>query len=118
MLRKITYSLLLLAFAGAVHAQAVWSEIAESKIPQSGERRIVPQIYRTVRLDATALQPLLSAAPERFTDAAAKGAELPVLALPMPDGGTHHFRLTESPLMAPELQAQFPEIRCYTGHGI
>ena len=36
----------------------------------------------------------------------------------MPEGGQARFRLTESPVMAPALQAQYPEIRCYTGVGI
>lgn len=118
MFRKFTFPFLLLAFASAVNAQAIWSEIAENAIPKTGERRIVPQVYCTVQLDQAVLQPLLASAPERYTAAAAKGKELPVLTLPMPDGSTSRFRLTESPVMAPELQAQFPEIRCYTGRGI
>lgn len=118
MLRKLTIPLLLLAFGTTVHAQAIWSEITEKAIVQTGERRIVPQVYRTVRLDPSALQPVLAAAPERFTTAAAKGSDLPELVLPMPDGTTSRFRITESPVMAPELQSQFPEIRCYTGRGI
>ncbi|HRI60145.1 MAG TPA: M12 family metallo-peptidase, partial [Saprospiraceae bacterium] len=118
MFRKLTFSLLLLVLAGAANAQTIWSEIAENAIPPSGERRIVPQVYRTVRLDQATLQPLLASAPERYTTAAAKGKTLPVLALPMPDGSTSRFYLTESPVMAPELQTQFPEIRCYTGRGI
>ncbi len=118
MLKKLTYTLLLSAFACALNAQAVWSEISEAKIPKTGERRVVPQTYRTVRLDKTALQPLLTAAPERFTASASKTDDLPIIAIPMPDGKTSRFRLTESPVMAPELQAQFPEIRTYTGQGI
>ncbi|MCW5922538.1 MAG: proprotein convertase P-domain-containing protein [Saprospiraceae bacterium] len=119
MFRKFTTTLLLLlAVVGAAQAQALWSEIAEEKIPLFGERRIVPQTYRTVRLDPTALQPLLTAAPERFTAAAAKTSDQPIISIPMPNGKASRFRLTESPVMAPELQAKFPEIRTYTGHGI
>lgn len=109
--------LFLIAFTGALNGQAIWSEVAEKNIPQIGERLIVPQVYRTLRLDAAALHPVLAGAPERFTPAAAKN-DLPVLSLPMPDGSTGRFRLTESPVMAPELQAKYPEIRSYTGYGI
>ena len=116
MLRNLSV-LLLLAFAGALNAQVMWSEIAEQSIPKTGERRIVPQVYRTVSLDLKTLQPVLAAAPERFTQAANK-TDLPVLGLPMPDGSTQHFRMTESPVMAPELQSKYPEIRTYTGYGI
>ena len=108
MFRKLTIPLLLLAFSTAVHAQTIWSEISENAIVQTGERRIVPQVYRTVRLDPAALQPVLASAPERFTTAAAKGKELPELALPMPDGSIGRFRVTESAVMSPELQSQFP----------
>lgn len=41
-----------------------------------------------------------------------------MLELPLPDGTTGRFRLTESPVMAPALQAKYPEIRCYTGTGV
>ena len=116
MLRNLSV-LLLLAFAGALNAQVMWSEIAEQSIPKTGERQIVPQVYRTVSLDLKTLQPVLAAAPERFTQAANK-TDLPVLGLPMPDGSTQHFRMTESPVMAPELQSKYPEIRTYTGYGI
>ena len=109
--------LFFMAFAGVLNAQSAWSDIAEQSIPKTGERLIIPQVYRTVSLDLKVLQPLLAAAPERFTPAAGKN-ELPVIALPMPDGSMSSFRLTESPVMAPGLQAKYPEIRTYTGHGI
>lgn len=109
--------LFFMALAGALNAQSAWSDIAEQSIPKAGERLIIPQVYRTVSLDLKVLQPLLAAAPERFTPAAGKN-ELPVITLPMPDGSMSSFRLTESPVMAPGLQAKYPEIRTYTGHGI
>ncbi len=109
--------LLFITVSGFLHAQSAWSDVAEQNIPQSGERRIVPQVYRTVSLDLKVLQPVLAGAPERFTPAAAKN-DLPVIDLPMPDGSTSSFRLTESPVMAPELQSKYPEIRTYTGYGI
>ncbi len=49
------------------------------------------------------------------TDRAAPGV---VLELPMPDGTFQRFRVKESPTLAPELAAAFPEIRTYAGQGL
>ena len=103
--------------AGLLPAQTIWREISENTLPQTQERRIVPQRYRTVQLDAGALKTLLLAAPERFATANRTGRE-PILELPMPNGGSARFRLVESPVMAPALQARYPDIRSYTGYGI
>ncbi len=104
-------------YAGLLQAQTVWQEMPETNIPQTLERQIIPQRYRTVHFDAAALQAVLQTAPERFAGANYKTAQ-PVLELPLPDGGSARFRLVESPVMAPGLQARYPEIRCYTGFGI
>ncbi len=97
-------------------AQNLWHDVAESSIHTSGERRIVPQTYRTVTFDLNALQDLLAAAPLRFSPEAT-GNTL-AIELPTPDGRSSRFLLTESPTMMPDLQAQHPDIRCYTGTGI
>ncbi|MEO6040096.1 MAG: reprolysin-like metallopeptidase [Saprospiraceae bacterium] len=107
-----------LAVASPSFAQSLWSDLPESSISVLGERRIVPTIYRTVWLNLEVLQPFLANVPERFSPEASDLISLPVLTLPTPDGRMSRFRLTESPVMAPELQAGFPDIRCYTGYGL
>lgn len=98
-------------------AQNPWTDVSESGIPAAGERRIQPAKYRSVRLDVQALKPILSAAPLRFTAAAESGQPV-VLNLPLPDGGMGRFQLEETPVMHPDLQAKYPQIRTYTGRGI
>lgn len=79
------------------------------------ERRIVPTFYRTMWLNLDEAQTLLASAPERFTPAAADISALPILTRPNPDERMVRFQLTESPVMAPKLQVNYPETRCYTG---
>ena len=46
------------------------------------------------------------------------GAPSTLLELPHPDGDLVLFRVIESPVMAPELAAKFPEIRTFRGEGV
>ncbi|MCB0532551.1 MAG: proprotein convertase P-domain-containing protein [Lewinellaceae bacterium] len=110
--------ILLLPLATNLVAQNLWIDFPEKQIPANSAtpRYIIPSQYRTVRLNLDQLKPTLAAAPQRFSTAAAEQAV--ILGFPMPDGSTSHFQLTESPVMAPALQAKYPDIRCYTGTGI
>ncbi|MEZ4920752.1 MAG: zinc-dependent metalloprotease family protein [Saprospiraceae bacterium] len=101
---------------GVLDAQSLWSDVSEASVQVSGERQIVPSTYRMVQLHIPNLQTVLQAAPGRNTPNAQENS--PTLQIPMPDGSTSAFRLFETPVMAPALQAKYPEIRCYTGVGI
>lgn len=92
-----------------------FSDMAERDLPVGGERRIVPQQYRAVRLDVDAVRAFFQKTPLENTRPA---AQLPVLTLPMPDGGTARFRIVESPVMEDALQQKYPETRCYIGQGL
>lgn len=117
MFKKLLTLLCVLTFIGAAHAQSIWTDAPESGIPSAGERYIRPLKYRAIRIDVSAMKALLSTAPERFSPAAESG-NLPVLSLPLPGGGVARFQLEETPVMHPELQAKYPNIRTYTGRGI
>jgi hypothetical protein len=97
-------------------ANAIWRDVDERTFTPAGERWIIPQQYRVVELNAAALQDILAAAPLEGTPAAAESAV--VLALPLPEGGFGRFRIVQSPVMAPELAAKFPEISTYAGQGL
>ncbi len=94
----------------------VWQDVDESSIQARGERQIVPEKYRAVRLDEQTVREFLADAPLEFSEAA-KTREA-IFSLPLPDGTFSRFRIVESPIMHPELAAKFPEIKTYSGQGI
>lgn len=91
-----------------------WQPIAKAAIPRTGVQRIVPEKFTTVQFDVAALKDLFWTAP----DPAGQLNNAFELVLPTPEGKTRRFFLNTSPLLAPELQAKYPEIRCYQGYGI
>ena len=97
-------------------ARDLWRDIAEGSILGAGARVVVPEAYRTVRLDGGALSEVLSAAPLEFTAAARQSQA--VLSVPMPDGSFSRFRVEESPIMEPALAAKHPELKTYRGQGL
>lgn len=96
---------------------ALWQEVSESSIQRSGERAAAgPTSYRTLRLNKALLLQLLAAAPREFTKAA-KEREV-VVTIPTPDGRLARFRIEESPMVSPELAAQVPDWKTYSGRGV
>jgi reprolysin-like metallo-peptidase family M12B/Big-like domain-containing protein len=109
-------ALLALGLGNAASAGAadIWQDIDEGLI-SGAPRTLAPVQYRTLRIDETALQSVLSRAPMEFTGGRPGGVEL---SLPMPDGRLARFRIEESPVMEPALAALHPEIHTYRGQGI
>lgn len=92
---------------------AFWTDVSEASITALGPRTSVPAAYRTLRLDRAAMAARLAQAP--LESAGFAGAvEVPV---PSPDGSVIWFRVVESSVMAPALQAEYPGIRTYLGRG-
>jgi len=100
------------AFAGSI--ESPWSEVPEGELAAgagAGERWIVPERARYLRLDAGALAATLAILPSE--SAAPRGLDGVELAIPGPDGALRRYRLVDSPVMAPELGAQYPEWRTF-----
>ena len=116
-MKKIFSLALLLSGTSAIQAQsATWSAIDEKAISLSGKREIVPDKYKTYRLDIPALKSILRQAPSDQTTLIKSSPA--IVSLPLPDGSIQRFYVVESPVMAPALQASYPDIKTYSVHGI
>lgn len=91
----------------------LWQAVSESTLQGTGERWVVPTQYRTLGADEAALAKVLAQAP--LEGSAAQGVEL---TLPLPDGTFERFQVFNSPVMAPELAARYPQITTYRAIGL
>ena len=93
----------------------IWKE-ADIRLMSARDAQASPRAFRTLDLSRETLKELLGNAPMEFSDAALTSGVL--LTLPMPDGTFGRFQIEESPVMEPELAAQFPEIKSYRAQGV
>ena len=104
--------LTLIAF-GAVAQSSFWT-------PIEGGRADAPTVEVSVfdswQLDVEELERWLARVPVGKAYEARSSSW--VLELPMPEGHTESFAVVNSPIMAPELAARFPEIQVYAGQGV
>ncbi len=131
MSRKWQPTLLSLLLMGAILAQSgcaytadaqgtsgneICSDTPPEQLAALGEPSINTKQHRDVTLNVSALEQLLQATPmERSAEAQSTQV---IFSLPLPDGTYGRFRIVESPVMAPELAAKFPEIKSFAGQGI
>ncbi|MBK8498733.1 MAG: hypothetical protein IPL52_07940 [Flavobacteriales bacterium] len=119
----VGFGAILLLLPDNLHAQSPsrstvwWTDISEREVVNAGERRIVPDAYRIVRINGTQLSDRLEGAESGTIPEMALKADR-IIALPMPDGTVQRYRFMESPVMHPDLQEQLPMIRTYAGYGI
>ena len=94
----------------------LWSDISEAGLDAQGTRYIIPQSYRTLELEF-----------EDFVNAVKRSSSEKIVRLkysefhidlPTPDGNFINFKVVESPIMADELSAKYPEIKTYLGQGV
>ena len=95
----------------------LWQAVEEAASAALDEQSLVEAGgVETLILDEGLLRATLADAPLEFTAEAAQST--PVISLPTPEGGFSRFTVVESPIMAPALAAEFPEIKSYAGQGI
>ena len=109
----------LLATNYSLYSQAdLWKFVPESSFQEKNlsKRQIIPQKYKTLKLDVEQMKDLLKEAPLWHTENADK--KNVTLSLPMPNGDFEQFRVVYAPVMHPDLAAKYPTIRSYAGYGI
>lgn len=94
----------------------LWSPINESQIPVNGERTIIPNKYKTYHITENAFKQAVFTAPSEKNITLANSPV--IIELPMPDATFQKFRVVESPVMAPELAVQFPDIKTFNVQNI
>lgn len=96
--------------------EGLWNDISEIGLDVQGTRYIIPQSYRTLELDLQHLSSALNQAPHEINTRVYESGFL--LSLPLPDNKFATFKIVESPVMAAELAAKYPEIKTYLGQGV
>jgi hypothetical protein len=98
-------------FAWAQNTPIYWKQVDEKRIATPHERVIIPKKYLAFELVADNLKKALWAAPHE-KDITLQNSPS-IIELPMPNGSVEKFKVVYSPVMAPELAAQFPNIKTF-----
>jgi hypothetical protein len=101
----------LLVWPCAAPAAPQFLEVSAASVGAPG----YPDGSRYFTIDLAEVAAWLAAAPAESFDDPVPGLEV---ALPLPEGGSERFEIWASPVMHPELAAQYPEIRTYVGRGL
>lgn len=103
---------------GKGSGDGLWREINDSSAAfRSADRSIIPDNYRTFKLNQVLLRTVLESAPAEFKDQ--YGMSNTIITLPMPDGSFERFRIEHSLIVEPGLVEKFPELGAtYRGQGI
>ena len=106
-------------FAQPQSADPFWRRLAARPANVAPAQQWVnPQEFSAVALDHAALRARLALAPSESAGAKGATAAPTEITLPLPDGTLQRFAVVESPVMAAELAALFPEIKTYYAQSI
>ena len=97
-------------------ADGLWSFVAETKSQAAAKITSAYRSYRKLRLNTAAVTAALRKAPLEATTKAKDSQS--IISLPQADGTFMRFAIVESPIMAPELAARYPQIKTYAAQGI
>lgn len=92
--------------------QNYWSKLKDIRVNKENlnPRWTIPNTFSLYHADLEKIKADLKRAPQRFS-----GDESLLIQFPDSDGKIRDYIVQEASVMAPELQAKFPEIRSYTG---
>lgn len=94
----------------------LWQQIDESRVQKRGIQSRLPEKYLVFRLNQSTLKNSLAELPFENSDAARENPL--VMEVPMPDGSIQKFRMEQTAVLSPELAADFPDWKTFTGYGI
>lgn len=105
--------LLVSSFAFAQNSKS-WTKVNEQeiKIVKDAKGREFPYLSKYFRLDIASMRQTLFSAPKLSQESNV------IISIPTVDGEMEQYRIWENSNFAPELQAQFPDIRAYSGIGV
>ncbi len=113
------FLLLFLFSATSISLQAqnaFFTAVSENAISLNNNQRvIVPTKYKTVKAEMGQLKTFLWSLPSEKNVTPSLAA---IMEIPMPDGRIVRFRVWESSIQEPALEARFPDIKTFAGQGI
>lgn len=101
-------------FAQSNDLWAIKSEASAASLKKV-QRTSLPTEFKVFKLDLEALRNKLQGAPLRGEF---QGVSSVVVSFPDYEGGIEDYRVLEAPVMSPELQALYPQIRSYVAQSI
>lgn len=90
--------------------QNYWTKLTRNSSDELRPRWTKPKVFSLYQVDLDKIKNDLEKAPKRFS-----GDESLILKFPDSDGNIRNYIVQEASIMEPALQAQFPEMRTYTG---
>lgn len=105
--RNMLWIVLLLAFAGNVHAVDFFKTFEGRQAPSLGKQILIPEHYRIISTDQQELVTFLSGLSDQQEKAE-------VISLPRPDGTNMDFYIWKTRMMEKPLQSKYLEIQTFT----